>query len=133
MLTSTIARNGASYRGGSRAYVEKLTAPFRERIRPDAAVRSVRRTPAASRSSCNRGRAQRFDAVFLACHSDQALRLLQDPTPHERSVLGAIRYQANDVVLHTDSRLLPVRRRAWAAWNYHVLDREDGASPSRTT
>jgi predicted NAD/FAD-binding protein len=60
----------------------------------------------------------RFDALFLACHSDQALGLLSDPTAAEREVLGAIPYQANEAVLHTDIRQMPKRRRAWAAWNY---------------
>jgi predicted NAD/FAD-binding protein len=64
-----------------------------------------------------------FDHVFLACHSDQALRMLADPTPEEQDVLGAIRYQENETVLHTDQRLLPRRRLAWAAWNYHILER----------
>jgi uncharacterized protein len=62
--------------------------------------------------------------VFFACHSDQALRLLTDASEAERDVLGAIRYQRNDVVLHTDTTLLPRRRLAWAAWNYHRLDHE---------
>ena len=64
-----------------------------------------------------------FDQVFLACHSDQALNMLADPTPAESDVLGAIRYQQNETVLHTDQRLLPRRRLAWAAWNYHILER----------
>ena len=110
-------------RGGSRTYVEKLTAPFRDRIRTQRAGHAAcGACRAASRSRRSDGTRQRFDAVFIACHSDQALRLLHDPTPREREVLGAIPYQANDVVLHTDTRLLPARRRAWAAWNYHVLD-----------
>jgi predicted NAD/FAD-binding protein len=62
--------------------------------------------------------AERFDAVFLACHSDQALALLADPLSAEREVLSAIPYQPNEAVLHTDTRLLPRRRQAWAAWNY---------------
>jgi predicted NAD/FAD-binding protein len=66
------------------------------------------------------GRVEHFDAVFLACHSDQALRLLSDPSAEEREVLGAIPYQANEAVLHTDASLMPVRRLAWAAWNYHL-------------
>jgi uncharacterized protein len=67
-----------------------------------------------------RGRpAADFDYVVLACHSDQALKLLRDPSPAEQEILGAIRYQDNDAVLHTDTRLLPRRRRAWGAWNYH--------------
>ena len=68
--------------------------------------------------------AQRFDAVFLACHSDETLRLLADPDPREREVLGAIRYRRNEAVLHTDARLLPRSALAHAAWNYHRLAEE---------
>jgi predicted NAD/FAD-binding protein len=109
-------------RGGSARYVEKLTAPFRERIRLRTPVENVRRTPAGVFVKASRSEAERFDRVFFACHSDQALRLLADATAAERSVLGAIRYQQNEVVLHTDTRLLPKRRLAWAAWNYHLAD-----------
>lgn len=112
--------------GGSRSYVEKLTAGFRDRIRTSTPAYGVRRVPGGVEVLSAMGR-QQFDAVFLACHSDQALRLLQDPTQAEREVLGAMPYQANDVVLHTDTRLLPKRRLAWAAWNYHVLARPHDA------
>ena len=61
-----------------------------------------------------------FDQVVLACHSDQALALLADASANERAILGTMRYQANDVVLHTDATLLPRRRKAWAAWNAYV-------------
>ena len=64
--------------------------------------------------------------MFIACHSDQALSLLDDATPTEREVLGAIRYQPNEAILHTDDSLMPKRRRAWAAWNYHVPQDESG-------
>jgi predicted NAD/FAD-binding protein len=74
---------------------------------------------------------ERFDEVVLACHADQALAVLEDPTPGEREILSAIPYQANDVVLHTDTSLLPRRRRLWAAWNYH-LDRDPSASAAVT-
>jgi len=63
---------------------------------------------------------ERYDSVFLACHSDQALAMLADPTDTEREVLGAMRYQGNEAVLHTDASIMPKRRRAWAAWNYHI-------------
>lgn len=106
--------------GGSREYVKRLTAPFRERIRLNTTVSAIRRLPGHVEVVTGDGSPQRFDAVFIATHSDQALRLLADPTPLEREVLGAIPYQANEVVLHTDTRLLPRRRLAWAAWNYHV-------------
>jgi predicted NAD/FAD-binding protein len=65
---------------------------------------------------------ERFDHVFIACHADQALRLLEDPTPAERAVLGAFPFQENEAVLHTDERLLPRTLRARAAWNYHLMD-----------
>jgi len=109
-------------RGGSAQYVERLTASFRERIRLRTPVESVRRIPAGVVVKAAGCAAERFDRVFLACHSDQALRLLADATDAEREVLGAFRYQRNDVLLHTDSRVLPSRRLAWAAWNYHLLD-----------
>jgi predicted NAD/FAD-binding protein len=112
-------------RGGSARYVEKLTAPFRDRIRLRTPIESIRRLPGSVIVKPRGHDAERFDALFLACHSDQALRLLADPSPAEREVLGAIPYQENEAVLHTDARLLPRRRRAWAAWNYHVL-REPG-------
>jgi predicted NAD/FAD-binding protein len=107
--------------GGSARYVERLVAPFRERIRLRTPVESVRRVPGGVLVQPSGAAPIRFDAVFLACHSDQALRLLADPTPEERCVLGAIGYSTNEAVLHTDARLLPRARRAWAAWNYHRL------------
>jgi len=107
-------------RGGSASYVEKLTAPFRDRIRLHTPVEWVRRLPGQVLVKARGHEVESFDAVFLACHSDQALQLLADPSHAEREVLGAIPYQRNEAVLHTDSRLLPRKRRAWAAWNYHV-------------
>ncbi|MDH5534760.1 MAG: FAD-dependent oxidoreductase [Betaproteobacteria bacterium] len=109
-------------RGGSARYVEKLTAGFRDRIRLDTPVERIERRSGQPWVTARGAAPERFDAVFLACHSDQALALLGDPTRNEREVLGAIPYQENEAVLHTDARLMPRRRRAWAAWNYHVLD-----------
>ena len=107
--------------GGSARYVEKLSAPFRDRIRLETPVEWIRRLPGQVLVKARGLETERFDAVFLACHSDQALRLLADPSPLEQEVLGAIPYQRNEAVLHTDTRLLPRTRLAWAAWNYHVL------------
>lgn len=102
--------------GGARQYVERLL----ERI-PDARVatpvRRLRRLPGGVALSTDAG-TERFDAVVLACHSDQALALLADPTALEVELLGAIGYQPNRAVLHTDVSLLPRRPQAWAAWNY---------------
>lgn len=108
-------------RGGSARYVEKLVAPFRHRIRLNTPVESLRRLPGRVMVQARGAEAEGFDHAFVACHADQALKLLADPTPLEREVLGAIRYQENEAVLHTDTALLPRTRRAWAAWNYHVL------------
>jgi len=107
-------------RGGSREYVARLVAGHRDRIRLNTPVRSIRRRDDGVEIATDGFAPERFDAVFLACHSDQALALLERPTRAEREVLGAIRYQDNDAVLHTDATVLPRRRRAWAAWNYHV-------------
>jgi uncharacterized protein len=108
--------------GGSREYMRKLTAPFQHRIRLNSAVTGIRRDPAGVTIRSTTTGPERFDQVFIACHSDQALKLLQDATPAEREVLGAFPYQRNEVVLHTDERLLPRKKLARAAWNYHLLD-----------
>lgn len=105
--------------GGSRRYVEKLLEPMRERVRSGTAVRSVSRFAdhVAVRTDSE---AQKFDEVIFACHSDQALSLLTDAASTERDVLSQVRWQVNDVVLHTDVSVLPRRRTAWAAWNYRI-------------
>jgi predicted NAD/FAD-binding protein len=109
--------------GGSNCYVEKLVAGHRDRIHLDSPVEWIRREHDQVVLKPAGAEALIFDQVFLACHSDQALGLLADPTPAEKDVLGAIRYQQNETVLHTDHSLLPSRKLAWAAWNYHILER----------
>jgi predicted NAD/FAD-binding protein len=106
--------------GGSARYVEALTRPYRARIRLKCPVRSVTRSPNGVVVTLQCGKHERFDHVVIATHSDQALALLADPTDAEREILGAFAYQANDVILHTDTTLLPRRRRAWASWNYYI-------------
>lgn len=106
-------------RGGSASYVRALEARWRVRTRLSCPVRAVRREPGAILLDTDAGR-ERFDQIVLACHSDQALALLADATQMERAVLGAIPYQRNEVVLHTDASFLPRRRRDWAAWNAQV-------------
>ena len=114
-------------RGGSRNYVDKLTAPFRQQIRLNTPVTGITRRATHVEVSSARYGMERFDHVFIACHSDQALAMLRDASPLEREVLGAIPYQHNDVVLHTDTSLLPRRRLAWSAWNYHRLAGDNAA------
>ncbi len=105
--------------GGSTRYVDALRARWRVSERVGCPVTAVRRDAAGVLVASSAG-SERFDDVVLACHSDQALALLDDADPAERAVLGAIRYQHNDTVLHTDAALLPRDRKAWAAWNAHV-------------
>ena len=107
-------------KGGSRQYVTRLVAGHRDRIRLNSPVQSVRRVDDRIEIHSASGGRELFDYVFFACHSDQALALLKDPTDTEREVLGAIRYQSNEAVLHTDTSILPGKRRAWSSWNYFV-------------
>ena len=111
--------------GGSRRYAEQLVAPFLDRIHLKSPVESISRYPdfveVRARFTGQDCRALRFDHVIIAAHSNQALAMLADPSPSEKDILGAIRYQENEAVLHTDASLLPRRKLAWAAWNYHLL------------
>lgn len=111
-------------RGGSQRYVDALRARWRVRERIGCAVRAVRRDAAGVEIASSAG-IERFDQVVLACHGDDALALLTDASMREREILGAVEYQPNDTVLHTDANLLPRRREAWAAWN--ALIPADGA------
>jgi predicted NAD/FAD-binding protein len=105
--------------GGAARYVERLVAPFRAHVHTRTPVLGARRIAGRVQLRLPGGEAG-FDRIVLACHSDQALALLEDASAEERSILGAIPYQENEAVLHTDASLLPRARLAWAAWNYHV-------------
>ncbi len=106
--------------GGSSRYIDLMRKDWKVTERLDTPVLRILREEDFVRLATDDGE-ERFDHVVLACHSDQALALLGDPSENETSILGAIPYQKNDVVLHTDARLLPKKKKAWAAWNAHVL------------
>lgn len=113
--------------GGSQRYVDALQARWQVDLRMAARVERVgRRRNGRIEVSTAHG-SESFDEVILACHGDDALTLLEDPSAEERAVLGAIAYQDNDTVLHTDASLLPTRRKAWAAWNAFVPADDGGA------
>jgi predicted NAD/FAD-binding protein len=115
--------------GGSRRYVERAAKRLHS-IRLSTPVRAVRRYPDGAEVRDAAGEAHQFDAVVIATHPDQALRLLAPPTGAERDVLGAFRYTPNPALLHTDARLLPARRRIRASWNYELSGcRPDQAAP----
>ena len=106
---------------GSKNYVEKLTRSFRDRIHLNSPVEWVKRFDHQVLVKPYGAEAMKFDSVFMACHSDQAIKMLDDPTRDELNILGAIPYQRNEAILHTDTNVLPKKRLAWAAWNYHIL------------
>ena len=113
--------------GGSSAYIAPLTAGFKDRIRLNCQVTQVERDEDGVVIHSAAG-SERFDKVVFACHSDQALALLTKPSAAEQSILGALPYADNEVVLHSDTRLLPSNRLAWASWNYRL----GGAGHTRT-
>src|SRR4029077_3637753 len=108
--------------GGSARYVDAMAAPRRDRIRLRAPVRRVERLPGRVRIEADGCESEDFDEVVIAAHSDQALAMLADPSEAEREILGAIPFQRNEAVLHTDTSLLPRRRTAWASWNFHLTE-----------
>ncbi|MCC7259094.1 MAG: FAD-dependent oxidoreductase [Gammaproteobacteria bacterium] len=119
--------------GGSREYVRAITRSFAHRLRLSTPVERVTRLGHGVRIEPRDQPAEDHDAVIFACHSDEALATLADPTDTEREVLGAIPYQENTGLLHTDERLLPRRHLARAAWNYHRLPSKAGGINGRVT
>ncbi|MEZ5956899.1 MAG: FAD-dependent oxidoreductase [Hyphomonadaceae bacterium] len=111
--------------GGSRAYVEKLTAPYSERARLNAGAVSVRRDSAGAWVRDAKGHVDRYDNLVIATHGDEALAMLEDASVEERNLLGAFQYAKNRAVLHTDATFMPRREPLWASWNY-VGDNPDG-------
>ena len=105
--------------GGSRTYADAIMEALPEPVRLAQPVLGIRRGADGAELRTDAG-SEHFDQVILACHADQALALLEDPSPAEREVLGAIRFQDNEVVLHSDARILPGAQAAWASWNYRL-------------
>ena len=109
-------------RGGSHSYLAPLTAPFRQRIAKGATITSIDRSPIGVTLGFQDRPAQHFDEIVFACHGDQILPLLAQPTEVEREVLGCFTTSRNETCLHTDSTLLPKRAAARASWNYLLGD-----------
>jgi predicted NAD/FAD-binding protein len=107
--------------GGSGEYIPPLTSGFEDRIFLNHPVQSVERIPGRGvQLQFKNGSKRQFDQVVIATHSDQALAMLAEPSAKEKAILGAIPYRDNDVVLHTDDRVLPRNRRTWSSWNYRM-------------
>jgi len=108
-------------KGGSKEYIKKMVAEFQTKIRLNTPVHSIRRMEGKVAIQTSLYKADEiFDKVVIAAHSDQALSMLSDPSPQEEEILGALHYQENNVLLHTDTTVLPKRKLAWASWNYHL-------------
>lgn len=118
--------------GGAKSYVQKMAAPFRDRIRLQESAAKIVRTTNGVLVSTSSGTNQRFDHVILACHADQALRLLEAPTITEQRLLSEFRFQANTATVHTDPSVMPRSRLAWSSWNYEINRNLTGELSSAT-
>jgi len=107
--------------GGSKQYVQQLIKPFADKVYINTPVQKIKRVEHGVELSAYGREAEYFDHVFFACHADQALEILDEPTAKEHAVLSAIRFQANTAFLHTDASVMPRRKSAWSAWNYLLL------------
>jgi uncharacterized protein len=113
---------------GSRSYLAPLCAPFEKNIKVNADISGITRSGEKVHLHFNNSPSETFDDVVIACHSNEALALLNDPTNEEQAVLSAMPYSENSVVLHTDKKLLPKRKNAWASWNYQLSDDRNKAA-----
>ncbi|MSU70596.1 MAG: NADP transhydrogenase subunit alpha [Opitutaceae bacterium] len=118
--------------GGAKVYVEKISAPWRDRLRLGAGALGVVRTPRGVMVMTTAGTAHNFDHVILACHGDQALRLLVNPTADEARLLREFKYQPNLATLHTDATVMPRTRLAWSSWNYEIAREAAGGIATAT-
>ena len=110
-------------KGGSKEYIKKMIVDFKSKIRLNTGIDSITRDQDKIIIKTETGIEEEFDAVVIGTHSDQALKMLKDPSPKEQEILKALPYQSNDAILHTDLTVLPKRKSAWASWNYN-LDQE---------
>ena len=109
---------------GSKEYVKKLTASIKKDIKLNCAVNSVRRNKNSVEVTHSEG-VETFDYIFFACHSDEALKIIKDPSDNEKEVLSSIPYSRNEVTLHTDESVMPKNKLSWAAWNYNIDNAND--------
>ena len=128
LLSATGQHQWWTVKGGSIEYVRRLTARLEQmgcQLRPGTAVRGVQRTAVGVRIHLPDGTEEAFDQVIMACHSDDSLRLLTHPTEDEKKILGAMRYQDNEMFLHHDAQQMPKRRACWSSWVYKADQQDD--------
>ena len=127
LLSLTGQRQWRTLEGGSQTYVERLIAPFADRLHTGCGAARITRQADGVEVRDGKGQIQHFDEVVFACHADEALALLSDPSTEERAALGAIRYQRNLAILHSDAKVMPKNKPCWASWVYHADG--DGEEP----
>ncbi|MDD9301946.1 MAG: FAD-dependent oxidoreductase [Desulfobacter sp.] len=115
--------------GGSHTYVKAFLAGFKGKAVKNTTITRVSRTEDQITLAFEQGPAQTFDAVVMATHADQALKMLETPSPGEKKLLGAWTYSHNSTLLHTDTRVMPPNKRAWASWNYKRSAQSDKGAP----
>lgn len=113
--------------GGSKEYVKRITAPYKDNIKYNRAVKSVSRSDEGVIVKDIHTNDHIFDQVIFACHSDQAMAMLSDPSSQEKEIIGAIKYQPNDMVLHSDLSFMPKAKKAWSSWVYQSEDKTDSS------
>lgn len=118
--------------GGAKNYVAKILAPIRDRVKLHQRVVRVQRLGEGVKVSTSEAKTQTFDHVIIACHADQAFKMIVDPEDIEVKLLREFKYQTNTAVLHTDESVMPKTRRAWSSWNYRI-DRDDADKTHPTT
>ncbi len=111
--------------GGSKEYVQRITAPFKDKIKTNCAATKVTREEGGVRVKDSQGNSMLYDNVIFACHSDQALKLLSNPSTEEQKIIGDIKYQPNEMVLHTDQSFMQKRENAWSSWVYLSEEKKD--------
>jgi predicted NAD/FAD-binding protein len=114
-------------KGGSKQYIARLIKPFKDKIRLGCGVEKVERQRVGVEITDTHGRKEKYDEVIFACHSDQALKILHNPTDKEKEVIGSITYQPNEMVLHSDTSFMQKRRGAWSSWVYLSEEKEDNS------
>lgn len=124
MLSVTNRPQWLTIKGGSQEYVKKLTSGFKNKIRLNSKIKNIVRYKSYVVIEDNKSK-EKFDYVFFACHSDEALEILKKPTADEVKILRALPYQKNDIILHTDSSIMPQKKLSWAAWNYNIDSPDD--------
>ena len=124
MLSVTNRPQWLTIKGGSQEYVKKLTSGFKNKIRLNSKIKNIVRYKSYVVIEDNKSK-EKFDYVFFACHSDEALEILKKPTADEIKILSSLPYQKNDIILHTDSSIMPQKKLSWAAWNYNIDSPDD--------